>query len=150
MKESSPQKQDKEMRKRIDESNCFQSFLHAFSLASIIFNTNTDRLSHFELLLYTVLPECLPLYHNVNEFRNKRVLIADIGSLNISFLEANNLVPQIDTMLTATFGINILKEKMSETLTTEYGISFFDDDINQILKTNVFILMVRNKKVAHN
>ncbi|RIW32682.1 ParM/StbA family protein [Bacillus salacetis] len=87
----------------------------------------------FRISSITVLPECLPLYHNANEYRNKRVLIADIGSLNVSFLEANNLVPQIDTMLTATLGINILKAKIAETLTTEYGISFFDDDIDQIL-----------------
>ncbi|WP_026674010.1 ParM/StbA family protein [Alkalihalobacterium bogoriense] len=90
----------------------------------------------FKISTVSILPECIgPLYYNTSSFRDKRLLIMDFGSLNVSFLEMNNLIPQYDRMVTATAGVNILRAKLTEMLTSKHGIALFDDDVEQILKT---------------
>lgn len=82
-----------------------------------------------------LLPEALgPVYQNMRDYRNKRVVIFDIGSLNTSILEFNNLVPQYDRMAVSTSGINILRSAIAETLSARYGTTISDDDAEQILR----------------
>lgn len=81
------------------------------------------------------LPEALgPIFYQIDDFRNKRVLVIDIGSLNTSILECNNLVPAYDRMLVSNLGINILRSSLSERLSSFYAISFTNDDAEQILR----------------
>lgn len=82
-----------------------------------------------------VLPESIgPIYSNLNDYRNCRVTVIDIGGLNTNICRFNNLVPDISTMLVANKGGNILKSKIADTLTKEYGTLIYKSDVEQILK----------------
>jgi plasmid segregation protein ParM len=86
------------------------------------------RIEHIHLL-----PEGVgPIYCNLNLFREKRVLIFDIGSLNVNIQEFNNLIPMYDRMLTADLGVNILRSKIADKLSTHYGITVTDADVEAI------------------
>ncbi|WP_066372473.1 ParM/StbA family protein [Neobacillus fumarioli] len=77
------------------------------------------------------------IFSHINEYRNKRVIVFDIGSLNVNFCEYQSLVPRLDSMFVSTQGINILRSKIVEELTTKYakyGISISEDDAEQILR----------------
>lgn len=81
------------------------------------------------------LPEAIgPVYYHSNDFRQKRALIFDIGSLNTSILEFNRLIPNYDRMLVSNLGVNILRSSIAEQLSSRYGISFTNDDAEQILR----------------
>ncbi|WP_047154566.1 ParM/StbA family protein [Aneurinibacillus tyrosinisolvens] len=92
----------------------------------------------FRIQSVLFLPEGTgPIYSRISEYRNKRVLIFDIGSLNVNFCEYQSLVPRLDSMFLSTQGINILRSKITEELTTKYakyGISISQDDAEQILR----------------
>lgn len=82
-----------------------------------------------------VLPESIgPIYNNLSDFKNIRATVIDIGGLNSNICQYTSLVPQVEKMLTANKGANILKNKIAETLGKEYGIILSQDDIEEILK----------------
>ncbi|WP_026673976.1 ParM/StbA family protein [Alkalihalobacterium bogoriense] len=100
-----------------------------------------NRPYSFRIASIYVLPEAIgPTYSNPKDFKGRRILVCDFGSLNVSFLEINNLIPVYDNLTTSTLGINILRSKISESLTTNYGIAFNDDDIEQILKDKYVVI----------
>lgn len=89
----------------------------------------------FKIASVTLCPEAVgPIYINSRIYKENKVCVIDIGSLNSTFCTYNNLVPQLDSMVVANAGINILRAKISEKLTSDYGIMINDDDIEQILK----------------
>lgn len=82
-----------------------------------------------------VLPESIgPIYNNLTDFKNIRATVIDIGGLNSNICQYTSLVPQVEKMLTANKGANILKNKIAEALGKEYGIILSQDDIEEILK----------------
>jgi plasmid segregation protein ParM len=89
----------------------------------------------FRIQSVLLLPEAIgPVYSRISDFRGKRALVIDIGSLNISYCLFNDLVPKLDTMIMSNLGINILRSKIAERLTSKYGIAVSDEDVEQILK----------------
>lgn len=96
------------------------------------------------------LPEALgPVFYEVNNYRQKRALIIDIGSLNTSFLECNRLIPSFDKMLVSNLGINILRSAISEHLSSVYAISFTNDDAEQILRDRRVLIDGVEQKEAY-
>lgn len=89
----------------------------------------------FRIQSILLLPEGLGnVYQNMDEYRDKRLLIVDIGSLNVNYLELSNLVPQYDKMAVSTLGINILRGEIAETLSSKYGTMITDEVVEQIFK----------------
>lgn len=88
-----------------------------------------------------LLPEGIgPIYSNLNLYRGKRVLIFDVGSLNVNIQEFNNLIPMYDKMLTADLGVNILRSKIADKLSTEYGITVTGEDVEAVYRDRYLIL----------
>ncbi|MBO2945627.1 ParM/StbA family protein [Paenibacillus sp. F411] len=81
-----------------------------------------------------------PIYSNLNLYRGKRVLIFDVGSLNVNIQEFNNLIPIYDKMLTADLGVNILRSKIADKLSTEYGMTVTDEDVEAVYRDKYLIL----------
>lgn len=87
----------------------------------------------FKIENILLLPEGIgTIYTDINYFRDKRVLIFDIGSLNVNIQEFQNLIPNYDKMATADLGINILRSKIADSLSTRYGVSISDSDVEAI------------------
>ncbi|MBS5913108.1 MAG: ParM/StbA family protein [Paenibacillus macerans] len=100
-----------------------------------------------------LLPEGVgPVYSNLNLYRQKRVLIFDIGSLNVNIQEFNNLIPVYDRMLTADLGVNILRSKIADKLSTRYGVAISDADAEAIYRDKYLIIngekMEESKKIV--
>ncbi|MCH1627223.1 ParM/StbA family protein [Fredinandcohnia quinoae] len=95
----------------------------------------------FRIQSILLLPEGLGnVYQNMDEYRDKRLLIVDIGSLNVNYLELSNLVPQYDKMAVSTLGINILRGEIAETLSSKYGTMITDEVVEQIFKEKYLYL----------
>ena len=103
--------------------------------------TVNDRNIKFVIDDVLVLPEAIgPVYENINEYRNTRVNVIDIGGLNVNICRFNNLVPDLESMLVANKGANILKSKIADALTDEYGVIIYKSDVDQILKDDVLYI----------
>lgn len=88
-----------------------------------------------------VLPESIgPIYQDLNEYRNSRAVIIDIGGLNTNICRFNNLVPDVSKMIVANKGGNILKSKIADVLSERYGIIIYKEDIDSILKDKVLYI----------
>lgn len=95
----------------------------------------------FKLQSVLLLPEAIgPTYLNTNEFRNKKILVMDIGSLNTNFMEIDRLVPKFDRMVSSNLGVNVMRAKLADTLTTKYGIAITDDDCETIIRDKYLIV----------
>ncbi|MED1850087.1 ParM/StbA family protein [Brevibacillus borstelensis] len=95
----------------------------------------------FRISQLLLLPEGMGnVYTQLNEYRSKKALMIDIGSLNINYLEFNNLVPNYEKMLTADLGINILRSKIADSLSSKYGISVSDSDAERLF-TDKYLIM---------
>ena len=81
-----------------------------------------------------------PIYSDINLYRHKRVLIFDVGSLNVNIQEFNNLIPIYDKMLTADLGVNILRSKIADKLSTQYGISVSDGDVEAVYQDKYLVI----------
>ncbi|CDM68423.1 Hypothetical protein CM240_1259 [Clostridium bornimense] len=89
----------------------------------------------FKIISVTLCPEAIgPIYSNSSIYKEKKVTIIDIGSLNTTFCTYKKLIPMLDSMVIANSGVNILRAKISEKLTSTFGIMISDDDVEQILK----------------
>lgn len=87
----------------------------------------------FRINSVLLLPEGMGVvYQNMNEYRHKRVLSIDIGSLNVSYLEFYNLIPQYEKMAVSNLGVNILRGQIAETLSSKYATMITDDVAQQI------------------
>lgn len=93
------------------------------------------KLYVFKISTILVLPEALgPIYLSTDNYKNKRVAVIDIGSLNVNYCFYENLIPQIQSMSISNQGINILRAKIAETLTSQFGVLISDADVEQIIK----------------
>jgi len=94
-----------------------------------------------------VLPEGIgPVYSEINEFRHKRSLVIDIGSLNVNFQEFTNLIPLFQQMVTGDLGINLLRSKISDALTTKYGTTVSDLDVERLLRGDKYLYLNGEKQ----
>jgi len=94
-----------------------------------------------------VLPEGIgPVYSEINEFRHKRSLVIDIGSLNVNFQEFTNLIPSFQQMVTADLGINLLRSKISDALTSRYGTTVLDLDVERLLRGDKYLYLNGEKQ----
>jgi plasmid segregation protein ParM len=88
-----------------------------------------------------VLPEGIgPVYSNINEFRHKRSLIIDIGSLNVNYQEFTNLIPSFQQMITADLGINLLRSRIADMLSSKYGTTISDNDVERLFRDKYLFL----------
>jgi len=76
----------------------------------------------------------------INDYRSKKAVMIDVGSLNVNYLEFNNLVPNYSRMLTADLGTNILRSKIADSLTTKYGTSVSDSDAERLFSDKYLII----------
>lgn len=122
----------------------YKTFMqHNGEIISIKIN---DTAYAFRISSILILPEAIgPLYSRTTAFRDKKVTVIDIGSLNVNYCTFNRLVPEIDSMNISNSGINVLRSKIAETLTSTYGILVTDDDVEEILK-NEFLYIAGIKK----
>jgi plasmid segregation protein ParM len=105
-----------------------------------------DTAYAFRISSILILPEAIgPLYSRTTAFRDKKVTVIDIGSLNVNYCTFNRLVPEIDSMNISNSGINVLRSKIAETLTSTYGILVTDDDVEEILN-NEYLYIAGIKK----
>ncbi|GAE37396.1 ParM/StbA family protein [Halalkalibacter akibai] len=95
----------------------------------------------FRIKDVVLLPEGLgSIYHQMDEYREKNLLTIDIGSLNVSYLQFNQLTPMFDKMAVSTLGIHILRGKIAEALSSHYGTTIHDEVVEQIFKDKYLIL----------
>lgn len=128
---------------------------HKNSFKEFIVNNNktiefivNDKVYHFTIKNIIVLPEALgPIYTKMNEFREKRVTVIDIGSLNVSYTNYNNLTPQLDSMISSNSGTNILRAQIAETLSSKYNTHVSDSDIEYLLKQDKFFYLNGTKQL---
>lgn len=105
---------------------------------NIIVN-NKPFLFRIESIL--LLPEGIgPIYSDINYYRKKRVLIFDIGSLNVNIQEYNQLIPAYGSMSTADLGVNILRSRLAGVLSTRFGISISEEDVEAIYLDKCLII----------
>ncbi|UZT06177.1 ParM/StbA family protein [Clostridium sp. LQ25] len=98
-----------------------------------------------------VLPESIgPIYQDLNEYRNSRAVIIDIGGLNTNICRFNNLVPDVSKMIVANKGGNILKSKIADALSEKYGIIIYKEDIDSILKDKVLYIQGKQQEDSKN
>lgn len=107
---------------------------------NISININDKDISFF-IDDVIVLPEGIgPIYSDLNEYRNTRVTVLDIGGLNTNICRFNNLVPDVDNMLVCNKGSNVLKAKIADCISESFGIMVYKNDIDQILiDGNIYI-----------
>lgn len=82
-----------------------------------------------------LLPEGMAdIYTNLSKYRTTKNLVLDIGGLNTTYCVYKGIVPQIDTMILANTGGNIIRSKIASALSKQYGIVIAADDLEQIIK----------------
>lgn len=97
------------------------------------------------------LPEATgSIYSHINEYRDKRVTVIDVGSLNVNFATFQHCVPLIDSMVISNQGINIMRAKLTDALTTKYGVSVSAEDGKQILKDGYLVVNGRKLDESRN
>ncbi|MGR6129121.1 ParM/StbA family protein [Paenibacillus sp. SER-28] len=102
------------------------------------------RIEHIHLL-----PEGIgPIYCDLNLYRKKRVVIFDIGLLNVNIQEFNNLIPAFNKMITADLGVNILRSKVADKLSTQFGMTVTDADVEAIYRDKY--LIINGKKMEES
>ncbi|NBD25627.1 ParM/StbA family protein [Paenibacillus glycinis] len=95
----------------------------------------------FRISTLLLLPEGLgPIYSEIHQYRDKRLLIVDIGSLNVNFQEFNNLIPVYEKMITSDHGVATLRGKIADQLTTRYGVSISDSDVEAVYRDKYLYL----------
>ena len=88
-----------------------------------------------------VLPEGIgPVYSEINEFRHKRSVVIDIGSLNVNFQEFTNLIPSFQQMVTADLGVNLLRSRIADMLSSKYGTTISDNDVERLFRDKYLFL----------
>lgn len=113
---------------------------------NIIIN-NKPFLFRIENIL--LLPEGIgPIFCDINLYRKRRVLIFDIGSLNLNIQEYNQLIPLYESMSTADLGVNILRGKLADALSTRYGVSISEADVEAIYRDKC--LIINGKKMEES
>ncbi|WP_160691685.1 ParM/StbA family protein [Clostridium sp. C2-6-12] len=125
----------------------YQSFIQNNS-EIISLNVNGTAYA-FRIASLVVLPEAMgPIYcgNRINDFRDKKVTVIDVGSLNVNYCTFNRLVPELYSMNISNLGINILRAKIAEKLTEVYGTIVNDDDVEEIFSNDGFLYVSGIKK----
>lgn len=121
------------------QKNEFANFIQNNGETINIIVNNKPFLFRIENIL--LLPEGIgPIYSDINHYRNKRVLIFDVGSLNVNIQEYNQLIPSYGSMSTADLGVNILRSKLADALSTRYGLSISEADVEAIYQDKCLII----------
>lgn len=108
---------------------------YIFNNGHVSLKVNKEMIN-FEIDDVLVLPEGIgPIYMSMAEYKTKTTIV-DIGGLNTNICRFNNLVPDVNTMLVANKGGNILKSKIADALTERYGVIIYNADVEEILKDN--------------
>lgn len=95
----------------------------------------------FRIEQVLLLPEGLgPVYENLSEYRSKRVSVIDIGGLNASFMQINQLSFQYESMVSSAQGINMLRSKFTDVFSSRYGVTITENDAEQMLRDKCFTL----------
>lgn len=95
----------------------------------------------FRIKHIVLLPESLgPVYENTADYRSKRATIIDIGGLNTSIMQVNQLIPQFDQMVSSSHGINMLRSKIADVFSSKFGITITENDAEQIMRDKCLIL----------
>ena len=93
----------------------------------------------FRINELVLLPEGVgPVYAKLDEYRNSRATVIDIGSMNASFAAFDKLVPKIDSLLISNLGVNLLRGHVQEVLSTQYGTTVTLDESQQILQERAY------------
>ena len=96
---------------------------------------------YFTIDQLLLLPEATgSIYTNMNEYRNKRVLVIDIGGLNVNYAIFDQLVPQIDSLFSNNHGTNLLRSRIREALSSRFGTAISVDDAEQILMDGILVI----------
>lgn len=110
----------------------YRNYILNNGFVSITINKEDVRFNIDDVL---VLPKSIgPIYTLLNDYRNTRITVIDIGGLNANICRFNNLVPDLNSMLVSNKGANILKSKIADALSKEHGIIVYKNDVEQILK----------------
>ncbi|WP_067625046.1 ParM/StbA family protein [Alicyclobacillus acidiphilus] len=98
-----------------------------------VFRINPDG-----LLLF---PEAIgSVYADLDKFRDARVTVIDIGSLNASFCVFERLIPKLQSMVLCDLGVNLLRGRVQEVLQTHFGSSVSVDESENVLHEGVYFL----------
>lgn len=82
-----------------------------------------------------VLPEGFGIvFLEPDLFKDNRVVVADLGGLNLNFGVYNNMIPEVSSMFTVNLGGYELEKSLTHELNIKYGASFSPSDIQQFLK----------------
>lgn len=118
--------------------NEYKDYIKDNGLVNIMVN---DELISFNIEEILILPESIgPIYNEINQYRNEKVTIIDIGGLNSNICQFNNLVPNVASMLVANKGGNILKSKIADILSEQYGIIIYKEDVDSIIKDGILYI----------
>ncbi|GIP52949.1 ParM/StbA family protein [Paenibacillus vini] len=129
--------------KNEQQKNEFAEFIRNNGEAINIIVNNKPYLFRINNIL--LLPEGIgPIYSDINHYRKMRVLIFDVGSLNVNIQEYNQLIPSYGSMSTADLGVNILRSKLADALSTRFGISISEADIEAIYRDKCLIINGEN------
>lgn len=90
---------------------------------------------NFKIENILVLPESIgPIYKDVGKFKDKNVIVFDIGGLNVNISSYRDRIPELGKMVICNKGINILRAKIAEVINTQYGIIVDDKTADDIIK----------------
>lgn len=95
----------------------------------------------FKIQELIALPEGMgSVFTKMNDFRNQRLMVWDIGSLNVNIGVYENLIPKLDSMLISHHGVNLLRANLQQALSTRYGVTVTTEDAEKILSDGVLYL----------
>ncbi|WP_252225790.1 ParM/StbA family protein [Clostridium sp. ZBS2] len=124
--------------------NEYKDYIKGNGLINIIVN---DELINFNIEEILILPESIgPIYNEMNQYRNEKVTIIDIGGLNSNICQFNNLIPNVASMLVANKGGNILKSKIADTLSEQYGIIIYKEDVDSIIRDGILYIQGKTQQ----
>src|SRR5699024_9675457 len=78
------------------------------------------------------------IYSSMDTVKNRNTIVIDIGGLNTTLCTFQGINPQVDTMIIANLGINVLKSKIGKALNDRYGQSISSDDLELIIRNGYF------------
>jgi plasmid segregation protein ParM len=135
------------------QKNEFADFIRNNGETINIIVNNKPYLFRIERIL--LLPEGIgPIFSDINLYRKRRVLVLDVGSLNVNLQVYNCLVPAYEKMSTGDLGVNILRSKLADTLSTRFGISISEADVESVYRDKYLIIngekMEDSKTIVEN
>ena len=95
----------------------------------------------FKINELIALPEGMgSVFSRINDFRDQRIMVWDIGSLNVNVAIFENLVPKLDSMLISHHGMNLLRSNLQQALSSQFGATITIEDAERVLRDGVLYL----------